>query len=341
MALSWLASYLEQREQTVAVNGSRSSPQPLLTGVPQGSVLGPVLFTMYVSPLGDLIREHGCSYTCYADETQLYFNINRSAPESSVSSIQDKIRQWMSRNKLKLNDGKTELIHIRSRFRDSSHNALTIQMGDSCVASSKTVKNLGVIFDEYMTMECQVKSLVRASYAAIRNISRLRPYLDKSSTEKLVHAYISSRLDYCNSMLYGIPDNLLCHLQRLQNTAARIVTRTKKHQHITPVLYSLHWLPVRQRISFKILLLTYKSIRGLAPQYLQDAIKIHQPSRSLRSSKSKVLVRQKVNTDTYGGRSFSSAAAVLWNDLSHEIKNCDNLMTFKTKIKTFLFTEAI
>ncbi|MEO1006360.1 MAG: reverse transcriptase family protein [Cyanobacteria bacterium J06638_38] len=331
VALSWLKSYLDQRNQTVEIKGSRSSPQPLLTGVPQGSVLGPVLFTMYMSPLGNLIRDHGCRYTCYADDTQLYFNINRSDP--AISLIQEclsKIRLWMSRNRLKLNDGKTELIHIRSRFRESTHNSISIQMGDISVSSSQAAKNLGVIFDEYMKMDEHVKGLVRSSYAAIRKIGRLREYLDKNSTEKLVHAFITSRLDYCNSMLYGIPDNLLCHLQRLQNTAARLVTRTRKHEHITPVLHSLHWLPVRQRISFKILLLTYKCIHGNAPQYLQDTIKVHQPSRSLRSSKSTVLVRQKVNTDTHGGRSFASAAAILWNNLPGDIKNCDSLATLKT-----------
>ena len=342
-ALAWLSSYLHQRDQTVIVDTSNSSPQLLTTGVPQGSVLGPVLFTMYMSPLGDLIRTHGCSYMCYADDTQLYFEVQKSKFSNSLSSIQrcvNGIKSWMTKNKLQLNDGKTEILHIRSRFRDTTDKNISIAIGDTDIVPSETVRNLGIVFDSHMKMDSHVRSAVRSSYLALRNIGRIRSFLDEENTAKLVHAFISSRIDYCNSLLYGIPDSTLVHLQRLQNSAARLVSRVRKSEHITPVLRSLHWLPVRQRIAFKILLMSHKVIYGNAPVYLQDLVQLYKPSRLLRSSSTCSLVPAKYKTVTYGSRAFAVSSATLWNQLPSELKDCDETSLFKTKLKTFLFKQA-
>ena len=155
-----------------------------------------------------------------------------------------------------------------------------------------------------------------------------------------MHAFLTSRLDYCNILLSGIPDYQLNHIQRFQNTAARLITRTSKYDHITPVLEALHWLPVRQRISYKVLLFTYKIIYNLAPQYLSDLITERKTTRSLRSSNTTVLTKPMTNTQSYGGRSFSFMAPSLWNSLPPHIKSCQNYETFKKKIKTHLFKEA-
>ena len=151
---------------------------------------------------------------------------------------------------------------------------------------------------------------------------------------------ISSKLDYCNALLYGLPDAQLQRLQRAQNTAARIVTRTKKSEHITPVLKQLHWLPVRHRIVFKLLLITYKSLNGLSPQYLRNLITPRSSSRTLRSSDKCLLHTPRWNLTTYGRRSFSSAAPVLWNSLPLDIKTSPNVNTFKRRLKSHIFQRA-
>ena len=189
-------------------------------------------------------------------------------------------------------------------------------------------------------MDVQIKHMAKSAYAVIRKISHLRKFLNNTTTEKLVHAFLTSRLDYCNSLLYGIPDNLLNHIQRFQNTAARIITRKRKFDHIQPIFISLHWLPVRQRISYKILLVTYKILNDLAPAYLSDAIVTRNPGRSLRSNNDKLLEKPKIKTITYGGRTFTAAAATLWNSLSTDTKTTKSYDDFKRKIKTALFKEA-
>src|SRR4029434_5511787 len=135
---------------------------------------------------------------------------------------------------------------------------------------SSTVTNLGVRFDPHLTFNAHIKHLCKTSFYHLRNISKLRPTLTLSDAEKLVHAFISSRLDYCNSLFYGITGKNIQKLQYIQNSAARILMRVRKYEHITPILHSLHWLPVSFRIDYKVLILTHTCINGHAPPYLQE-----------------------------------------------------------------------
>ena len=146
------------------------------------------------------------------------------------------------------------------------------QMPLIAIEQSSSCRNLGVIFDSSMSMELNIKKTCRAANMQIRDIGRIRKYLSQQCTEQLVHSFITTRLDYCNCLLYGAAKHHLNHLQLIQNTAARIVTRTKRECHIRPVLKSLHWLPIDFRIIFKILLITFKAINGLAPSYISDLI---------------------------------------------------------------------
>lgn len=173
---------------------------------------------------------------------------------------------------------------------------------------------------------------------AIRKIGKIRRYLDKNTTKTLVHAYVTSRLDSNNSLLYGLNDSDLSRIQRVQNTAARLISLTPRSQHITPILQSLHWLPIRSRIIFKMLLLTYKAKYGLSPCYLQELIHEYEPTRSLRSS-NKLLLSASANPRTkfYGERSFQYAASHLWNNLPMNIRRAPTVTNFKSMLKTHLF----
>ena len=166
------------------------------------------------------------------------------------------------------------------------------------------------------------------------------PYLSQEVCERLVHAFISSKLDSYNSILYGLPVTELNKLQRVQNAAARLISRTPKSHYKTPILQQLHWLPVKDRIRFKLLLLTFKALHGLAPIYISELIKPYNPSRSLRSSTLNYLSVPKSNTATYGDRCFSVAAPKLWNSQPGDSRYIENLCTLKTSIKTWLFKSA-
>ena len=167
-----------------------------------------------------------------------------------------------------------------------------------------------------------------------------RRYLSQDTTEILIHAYITSKLDNCNSLLYGIPAYMINKLQTIQNAAARIVTFTKKTEHITPVLCKLHWLPVQYRIIFKVLLLVYKGLNCLAPNYISELLHYRTSSRSLRSSSQRLLSIPRTSLKTYGDRAFSVAGPRLWNKLPLLLRSSNTLTVFKKNLKTYLFKFA-
>ena len=160
------------------------------------------------------------------------------------------------------------------------------------------------------------------------------------TTEKLVHAFILSHLDNNNSLLFGIQESLLDKLQHIQNSAARLITRKGKFEHITPILSDLHWLPIRSRIKYKLLVLTFKCIYGIAPAYLQELVQIHKPKRNLRSGSRNLLTQIIVKTKSYGDRAFQKAAPAQWNSLPPTLRNITQLDRFKIELKTHLFLNA-
>ena len=185
-----------------------------------------------------------------------------------------------------------------------------------------------------------INNICKSSFYHLRNIARIRKYISFKTAETLVHAFITSKLDHCNSVLFGLPKNLIDKLQAVQNAAARLISLTRKHDHITPVLIDLHWLPVAHRIKFKLLLLTFKALNGLTPIYIQELITTYKPPRTLRSSSHLVLATKSYNLKSYGLRSFSVSAPLLWNSLPSSIRDASDITLFKTLLKTYLFKLA-
>ena len=188
-------------------------------------------------------------------------------------------------------------------------------------------------------MDLQAKAVCQSAYCH-RKIGKIRKLLTKESTTRVIHAFVSSRLDQNNSLLHGIPKNQTQKLQRIQNCAARMITRSKKSESITPHLIKLHWLPVKQRIEFKMLSLTYRCLNNLGPSYLADLLKPYVPSRTLRSSSSHTLRIPKVNLKSYGERSFEFAAPKLWNSLPRDILMAKTFDGFKRALKMHLSKAA-
>ena len=157
-----------------------------------------------------------------------------------------------------------------------------------------------------------------------------------------MHAFVTSRIDYCNSLLYGLPAKQLDKIQRVQNTAARIIFRLPKFCRITPTLFSLHWLPIRYRIDFKICLLTFKAIHGFAPSYLCELITVKESQRYSRRSSSELLLRMpsRITKKTLGDRAFQVSAPCLWNSLPGELRRKSDLEEFKRHLKAHLFSKA-
>ena len=177
-------------------------------------------------------------------------------------------------------------------------------MSGERIEPSPSARNIGVIFDEHMSLDKHVTSTCKACFFYIKNISKIRDCLSLADTEKWVHAFITSKLDNTNSLLYGLPKFLIDHLQNVQNAAARVVTRSRNNDHIKPVLKQLHWLPVSQRIDYKILFLTYKALNGQAPSYITELLKPCVPTRNMRSSSKNLLNVPSVKLASYGHRCF-------------------------------------
>jgi len=346
-ALQWFKSYLSDRTQVVRIAGCCSTASKLRCGVPQGSILGPLLFLLYVSPVTDIIKRHGLWSHCYADDTQIYFYCAPDHMDCLVSVFSTciaELEDWMSANRLKLNCDKTEIVWVASRGRFRTMQTPSVSVGNTVISPSSGARNLGVFFDRHLDMRQYIINTCRSCYFQLRQLRVIRRSLPRDVLKTLLHAFVSSRLDYCNSLLYGLPKRDIRKLQSVQNAAARLFGGVSKYDHITPVLRDqLHWLPISKRIEYKIAVLTYKSVSNQAPAYLTAMCHRAADSSGLsrnRSATNGSLVPAHWNTVHYGKRSFYYSAPAVWNKLPLRIRRKQSLDTFTKSLKTVLFRRA-
>ena len=348
-ALEWFSSYLSGRSQRIVFDGVTSDSCDVRFGVPQGSCLGPLLFVMYASKLFEIVQAHLPDAHGFADDTQLYLSFNPNNPAHQMEAVSamegciSDLRKWMYQDKLKLNDDKTEFLIIGSRQQILKVNPCTIRVGNTEIKPVSEARILGSWFDSNLSMSTHISKSCGATFCWLHKIKRISKFLAKDQLEMILHAFVTSRIDYCNAgLLYGLPDCDIVKLQRVQNAAARLLTSTSKYSHITPVLQELHWLPVRFRIHFKILLLTFKALNGLAPDYIRELIKIRKHERYSLRSNSGIIILHPVGKmlKSFGDRSFSVAAPTLWNALPVSLRSISSLSIFKSSLKTYLFKLA-
>ena len=297
-----------------------------------------MLFNLYMLPLGQILKQYNVSYHSYADDTQIYIAVspNYCSPIESLCVCLENINSWMQQNFLQLNKDKTEIIAFG--FEDGRQN-LCAYLESKSLKTKSCVRNLGVMLDSNLSFNTHIKNITKSAFWHLRNIAKIKDFVCKQDLEKLIHAFITCRVDYCNTLLIGLPQRSLRQVQLIQNAAARILTKTKKRDHITPVLRSLHWLPVRFRIEFKTLLIVYKSLNGLGPKYIVNMLEQYHPNRCLRSSESPLLVVPRVKS-RQGEMAFSHFAAKCWNQLPVQIRTAPTVSCFKRKLKTALFSSA-
>ena len=342
-ALSWISSYLSNRTQTVTTNNHSSKPSVLEFGVPQGSVLGPVLFLLYTKPISSVTHDHSVTSQSFADDTQLHDACTLDTLQESIHNMQDcisDIKTWMTTNKLKLNDDKTEVLLIhsqRKKLPDSTPKSITI--GQSEITFSVQARNLGVTITDTLSLDKHITNTCRSAYNELRKIASIRHLLTFEATKSLTCSLVLSKLDYCNSLLLNIQKTHIERLQKIQNSAARLVFRSKKTEHAKPLLQKLHWLPIYARIQYKISTLCFKSLTDPHfPVYLSDLLHPFKPPRTLRTSNdSRIFAIPRTRRITFGDRSFSVSAPSLWNSLPTHVRHSTTLSRFKTSLKTYLF----
>ena len=230
---------------------------------------------------------------------------------------------------------------VGTKQKLSSLSVSSLQLEGNSVTLSDSLRNLGVTLDNTLSMQKFINQTAQSCYYQLRRINSVRKFLSVDTTAKLVTSLILSRLDYCNALLSGLPASSTQSLQRVQNSAARLVLKKKKADHVTPLLQSLHWLPVSQRIKYKVITLCYKSINNSAPVYLSDCLQIYTPARMLRSSSDTLsLCIPRTKLLSAGSRSFSVFGPTTWNSLPLSLRQTSTIDSFKRNLKTFLFTQS-
>ena len=291
---------------------------------------------MYSSSEGTVIRESGFRYSGFADDGNsrkrfsLVFQYNTLKFE--IAECMERITRRMHIRKLKINPQKTEIAlfhpkHIKERILING-----TFIGNQCVRFTDVVKNVGVLLDNEVTRNRQVNSVVSHSYKLLKDIGSVRNLLSKEQTATLVHSVITARIDYCNSLYINLDTANIQKLEKLQNSAARLVERRNKRESARPILYPLHWLNIKTRIAFKVMLLTYKYVVGKSSSSFDVSFKSHN-CRPIDFLKLNLLY---ANTQ-YGKRTFKYCAPRLRNELPLELRTASTIDKFKKDLKTFLF----
>jgi len=341
-ALSWLRSFITGRTQYVGVGAARSISVACLSGVPQGSVLGPLCFAMYISPISNIVAAHGLRYHQYADDTQLYMALRPGAGSTLValSNCVADVNRWLLENGMLLNPGKTEAVLFGTRpQREKIDTASGIDVAGVIVPFSDSVKLLGVKLDATLSLDRHVTDVVRSCSYHTRALRHIRPSLNLDAAKMIAHGIVSARLDYCNSLLYGTSTGNMDRLQVAQNALARAVCCAPWSTSVTELRQSLHWLPIRQRVEYKLATITYKTNQTRIPTYMAALIDNYRPLRMLRSS-DQLLLHQPFVRLALASKAFSVSAPTVWNSLSIECRSSTSLTTFKRLLKTELFTRA-
>ena len=273
-ALSLLDSYLENREQCVAIGELRSEPTTLQYGVLQGSVLGPVLFTVYTGTLAFLLEAYGITYHFFADDTQLYVRAEDiDEAKHRLSSLLSDLKIWMARKKLKLNNGKTEIIVIRGNHRNVSEaNFGVMSFGDTQLVPCESAKNLSVVLNSLLSFRSHIDFIVRTYNFHIRNLYMIKDFVNRKNLVTLVHSLIVSKVDYCNSLFIRLPNVILKKGQSVLNRAARLIFNLPPRVPTTSSLIELHWLPLEARIEFKICFIAFKALKFNQPSYIRELL---------------------------------------------------------------------
>ena len=349
VVLQWFSSYLSGRTFQVVHSGCTSSVISVPCSVPQGSVLGPRLFIMYTADLEDQVSEHGVSYHAFADDTQLYVQCHYKDTSSAVQRLEHCITDvghWMSANRLKLNTDKTELLWAGSRHGSASlgSSGPSLRLGAETVTPTDQVRVLGAILSSDLSPEKHVSNLCATCFYWLRQLRRVRRSLDAESAATLVHAFVTSRVDYCNVILAGASKSVTDKLQRVLNAAARIVTGTGKFDRgLSHLLHvELHWLDIPERIQYKLCSTVHRCLLNKAPQYLVDCcIPVSDVAgrQHLRSASCHQLFVPRHRRSSFGRRAFSVAGPMYWNSLPDSLRDpVHSVDNFRRDLKTFLFS---
>ena len=334
-ALKWFNSYLTGRTVRVKINAALSYEYILRYGVPQGSVLGPILFSIYMRGFYDSVDTTKFNVDGFADDHQLFKNFLISM---QVSALGDNIRQlmncislWMKEHFLKLNQNKTKIIIIAPPPIFNSVTVHGVFLQTNCVRFVNSAKNLGIELDNFLTFDNRINKLAKSCYLNLKNFSSIKTFLNQDHLKTLMSTKILSTLDYCNSLYYGVSSKNAKLLQHIQNSALRVAYKGSipRNSSLDSYFRQLHWLKVKDRIIYKIVLIVHKCLLNHAPDEITNLVQYSNSERSMK-------LRELRAETTFGERSFSVAGPKLWNLLPAYIRHEQSTEKFKKLLKSHL-----
>ena len=345
LVIQWIESYLTGRSQFMRYNGVTSKTVPVTSGVPQGSVLGPILFISYSAEVVAIVQHQGFKVHAFADDLQIYGSTTQNGAADLMARMSiciECVASWMSSNRLRLNPSKTELIWLGTIRRLQHCDGFNMTVCGAVIRPVECVWDLGVLIDSNMTLSNHVNNVAGICFYQLRQLRIIHRSLTTDAAHSLVRALIHTRVDYCNGLLAAGPKYLHEKLQSVLRAAARLVLQLPYRASVSDIMrQQLHWLEMPDRVRFKLCTLVYRCLHGLAPHYLSDLCTPARVHAHLRSSVTleRWLSILRTKTKTIGPRGFYFASSAAWNALPVHLRNPElSLSSFKTKLKTRFFS---
>ncbi|MEL7308753.1 MAG: reverse transcriptase family protein, partial [Pseudomonadota bacterium] len=336
--LQLFSSYLSGRSNFVSVDSSSSELFSLPFGVPQGSVLGPRLYSLYVAPVSSIINSYNISHHVYADDTCIFVSFSSTMSDSTASNVEHcliHLCDWFNCNFLKLNPTKTNILLFNTDKIDAP---LNINVLGHSPSVTNSLKYLGVLFDDSLMFDKHVITVCKSAFIFLRSLYRIRRFLKRDTVLLVINAFVMSRIDYCNAILSYCNKYSIKRLQRVQNCFARLVYCLPRFSSTSALIKQLGWLRIAQRVDFKLCCLAHKCIYGSCPDYLKNLIAPVSSSATplfLRST-SKCLLYCPISRASFVRRSFSFCVPRLWNSVPDYIRCERRYFVFRRLLKDYL-----
>ena len=338
-SLIWISSYLSGRSQQVTTDKGDSTWIELLNGVPQGSILGPLLFTILVSDISNEVNF--CKYHLYADDTQLYITGKVSEIVKLIKNLNadlERIAGFSENNCLRLNEGKSVYIIIGSKQNITKINELElpeITINNKSIKRETTVRNLGIIFDETMSWDSEINKCISTGYCKLKQAYRCKNFLNIKSKKVIVQSYLLSQFNYSGIILQNLTKAQIHRIQLFQNTCVRFILNLRKFDHISEGFKTLNFLNMEKLRDIQSLTLMHKILNNKAPKYLCDKI-VYQGDHHVHFTRSRTNIRYSRSYTNFGQNRFFNNIGRKYNEISSALNTAKSISvnTLKRKLKT-------